>query len=633
MQGRALKLLVFPFALLAVDSAAWADVLQFAPDRDATLYEDVGGGVANGSGSHVFMGRTGPDADSSSRRALLRFDVSAIPADAVIDSAELSFGINQVPSVLPTGGTVSVHRVVADWGEGGSNAPGPEGGGTAAQSQDATWQHRFYDTEFWTEPGGDFLLTASSASGYGADIETITLPSTEAMTRDIRKWVKYPDENFGWMMIGNETQDYTARRIDSRDQGGGAPPELTVEFHMAGVTDNLGLELLTSGLDSPVVITNAGDGSDRLFIVEQEGIIRIFDLSSGTLLPTPFLDITAEVDDVGSEQGLLGLAFHPDFENNRQFYVNYTYDPGPGLDRTRIAMYQASVGNPNIANTTETVILEFEQDFANHNGGDIHFDPDGYLVIATGDGGSGNDPNNRAQTLTTLLGKMLRIDIDSSRAKDDVSEGGTGLCGLVQNYAIPAGNPYVGGDSGCDEILHIGMRNPWRFSFDALTGDMFIGDVGQGLWEEISFAPAGATDINFGWKICEGAHVRGSSTNLCTFGELPIIEYARSGGNCAVTGGYVYRGPIASLQGRYVYADYCSARIWIAEFDGANWVSEEWMETPSLGAIPTFGQDEQCNLYVADFGTNSIYRFVNTELFFESGFENGAFAGDPLSCQ
>jgi glucose/arabinose dehydrogenase len=589
-------------------------MIQFTPDQDVTLYEDGEGGVSNGSGNFVFIGRTGPDGDSMVRRTLIRFDVSAIPPDAIIDDVALSFEIVEVPFVSATGGTAALHRVQANWGEGGSNAPGPEGQGTLPQGMDATWLHRRFDTEFWGSAGGDFALQPSATTGYSTDPETLTFSYTPALVRDVRKWLRYPDENYGWVLLGNEGLDFTARKMDSRDQGGGSPALLTVEYHIEGPTDDLILEPVASGLSQAVVITNAGDGSNRLFIVQQPGVIRIVDLATGNLLPTPFLDISALVDDQGSEQGLLGLAFHPDFENNRQFYVNYTRDPGPGLDRTRVAMYQASLGNPNIADTAETVVLEFEQDFSNHNGGDMHFDPNGYLVIAAGDGGDGNDPNNRGQTLTTLLGKMLRIDVDT------VS--GSEKCGLVSNYGIPDDNPFNGPADGCDEILHYGMRNPWRFSFDARTGEMFIGDVGQGLWEEISYAPLDATGINFGWKICEGAHVRGSQSSLCDSGTLPIIEYSSSGtGNCSVTGGYFYRGGIRSLQGWYIYADYCSARIWIATYDGEDWNSEEWSETPTLGAIPTFGQDETCELYVSNFSNSTIYRFVDTEEIDHSGFE------------
>ena len=598
--------------------------MEFTADRDNTLYEDVDGDLSNGSGEFIFMGRVGETAGELLRRTVIHFDVSAIPSEAIIESVEVTFEIVFAPNdPMVSGGTATLHRLLADWGEGASDAFPPEGQGALAQADDATWIHSFFDATFWATAGGDFQPAPSGSTGYGVTApETMTFATSEGLVQDVQNWVSNPGGNFGWILLGEESNNFTARKMDSRESLGGNPATLTVDYRIPSPSDDLELELLTTVPVRPVAIANAGDGSDRLFIVEQEGRILIYDLKSDLLLGTPFLDISSLVDDSGNEQGLLGLAFHPDYENNGQFYVNYTYDPAKGNDRTRVAMYQVSAGNPNIADTAETVILEFEQDFSNHNGGDIHFDPEGYLVIASGDGGSANDPNNRGQTLNTLLGKMLRIDVDGA------TRGAIGACGLVQNYAIPPGNPYAGPDDGCDEILHFGMRNPWRFSFDAKTGEMFIGDVGQGLWEEISYAQAGAAGINYGWKICEGGHVRGSSSVLCTFGELPIIEFSSSGtGNCSVTGGYVYRGSNSNLQGHYLYADYCSARVWIATNEGGTWTSEEWMETPALQSVSTFGQDEQCELYVADFGSlgtngdESIYRIVNTEILDSSGFE------------
>ena len=631
MPGRVAPSLISCLLALTVVSAARAEMMQFTPDRDNTLYEHLELDLSNGMGDYIFMGQIGTNANPPSmlRRALLRFVVSAIPPDAVIDSVQVQFTIVQVPPQgLAVGGIATLHRVLADWGEGDSNAPGVEGQGADAQPTDATWDYRFYDMVSpvaWDTPGGDFLAQESASVGYGTDPESLVFISTRGLVRDVQNWVRNPGENFGWIVLGNEGQDHTARSMNSKDVDVGSPPFLTVEYHIEGPTDTLDLELITAELIRPVVITNAGDGSNRLFIVEQAGRIRIYDLATDTLLATPFLDITGPVDDGGDEQGLLGLAFHPDFESNRQFYVNYTYDPGPGLDRTRIAMYQASLGNPDIANTTETVILEFEQDFSNHNGGDLHFDPQGYLVISSGDGGSGGDPNRRAQDLNYLLGKMLRIDIDSNRG----SEGGLELCGLVQNYTIPLENPFTGPDDGCDEILHYGLRNPWRFSFDARTDEMFIGDVGQGNWEEVDFALPGELGLNFGWPCFEGTHNFYFPDETCPAAVDPIIEYSSGSGsgNCAVTGGYVYRGGNKALQGRYVYADYCSARIWIATREGDSWVSELWTESPALGSVSTFGQDEQCELYVADFGSigvngdENVYRIVDTENLDSSGFE------------
>jgi len=618
MRGRVFLLQIPLVFALTVDSAVRADVMQFEADRDNTLYEDMQGDISNGEGNYVFLGRTGPDGDSLVRRALVHFDLSAIPADVIIDSVEISFEVVAVP--LPfnaNGGTATLHRVSADWGEGGSNAPGAEGQGIEAQPGDATWQYRFHDTVPWNSPGGDYLLEASASVGYGTELESLAFASTPELVQDVQRWVNNPAQNFGWILLGSEILDFTARKMDSKDRQSGFPALLTVDYHPEGPTDNLALELVTSGLNGPVGITNAGDGSNRLFIVERSGFIRIYDLEAETLLGTPFLNISSLVDDAGGEQGLLGLAFHPDFENNRQFYVNYTYDPEAGLDRTRIAMYQASLGNPNIADTSEAVILEFEQNATNHNGGDLHFDPDGYLVIASGDGGG--SPGTRAQNPDLLVGKMLRIDVDPG----PMPQGAEELCGLVQNYSIPAGNAFPGTNDGCDEILHIGMRNPWRFSFDAKTGEMYIGDVGQNTWEEVDYAAPGEAGINYGWPDCEGAHEYPPNGELCNEPGFrnPIIEYGHVAGNQSIAGGYVYRGGNTSLQGRYVYADSYSRRIWIATRDGDNWTSEEWIDSPSLQFISTFGQNETCELYLADYVAGSIYRFVNSEHIDSSGFE------------
>ena len=232
----------------------------------------------------------------------------------------------------------------------------------------------------------------------------------------------------------------------------------------AGAADppaDLVLTLFKGGFTRPVAVRHAGDGTGRLFVVEQGGTIRV--IENGQTLVPAFLDLSTVVDDTGNEQGLLGLAFHPDYENNGFFYVNYTYDPGSDPDRTRVARYRVSAGDPNQADAgSATTILDFQQNGSNHNGGDIHFGPDGFLYIASGDGGGSEDPGDHAQHLDTLLGKMLRIDVD------------TGI-----PYVIPSDNPFVADGSALDEIWAYGLRNPWRFSFDRLTGDLYIGDVGQ----------------------------------------------------------------------------------------------------------------------------------------------------------
>lgn len=405
-----------------------------------------------------------------------------------------------------------------------------------------------------------------------------------------------------------------------------------------------GLELVAvvGGFNRPVVVRHAGDGTDRLFVVEQPGQIHIID-SADVLLPTAFLDIRARVENGGNEQGLLGLAFDPDYVNNSHFYVNYTYDAAGGGDRTRVSRFTATAGNKNIADVnSEEIIIEIAQDFGNHNGGDIHFGSDGYLYIGMGDGGSGGDPNNRAQSLgdsgsEALLGKMLRIDVHGTAAEPS----GVEKCGEVQNYKIPfatdngqVANPWLGDDGVCDEIWTYGWRNPWRFSFDRSSGDMFVGDVGQGSVEEISWQSVQHDGgDNYGWNCKEGSSVyRGN----CDFQQPmtdPILEYPQSStGGCAVTGGYVYRGQIPDMQGDYIYSDYCNGYIWFASEDGGDWSEALWLNTnyhPSA-----FGEDEAGELYLVHIGTlqsgrpvadtGVVYRFVDPTLggIFDDGFES-----------
>lgn len=336
---------------------------------------------------------------------------------------------------------------------------------------------------------------------------------------------------------------------------------------------------VVSGLNGPTDIKNAGDGSARLFILEQPGRIRI--LKDGQLLPAPFLDISARVGNDGSEQGLLGLAFHPKFAQNGYFFVNYTDKDG----NTHIARFTASADAASA--DSEKQILFAQQPFPNHNGGALAFGPDGYLYIGLGDGGSGGDPYGNAQSGNSLLGKILRIDVDSG-----------------DPYAIPADSPYAASGEVYKEIWANGLRNPWRFSFDHQTGDLWIGDVGQNQWEEIDFVPAGALGgLNFGWNKMEATHPYNGS-NLPEF-VAPVAEYPH-GAECSVTGGYVYRGAaLPAWQGVYLYGDYCSGAIW-------------GLASPPHGLQPvllfqtgfkisTFGVDEAGELYVADYN-GAIYR-------------------------
>jgi hypothetical protein len=354
----------------------------------------------------------------------------------------------------------------------------------------------------------------------------------------------------------------------------------TTHAQVAGLT----LEPAASGFERPVGIAHAGDS--RLFIVEQTGRIRVVD--AGVVLPQPLLDIRTKITSNG-ERGLLGLAFHPRHQENGLFFINYTDLNGD----TVIARYSVLQTDRNRADpTSDRVLLTIAKPYQNHNGGQLQFGRDGYLYIGTGDGGSGGDPGNRAQNLGDLLGKMLRIDVD------------------VEPYAIPPSNPFVSGAGARPEIWASGLRNPWRFSFDRASGDLWIADVGQGQWEEISFQPA--TSIggeNYGWKRMEGTHCFEPQTGCDTRGlTLPLIEYAHSGGRCSVTGGYVYRGSRSPLLGgAYLYADFCSGEIFGAVRD---WRGELGtillLDAPFT--VSTFGEDANGEIYVANYTGGAIYR-------------------------
>lgn len=371
-------------------------------------------------------------------------------------------------------------------------------------------------------------------------------------------------------------------------------------------TGELAAYSFASGLSRPVAIENAGD--ERLFVVEQPGRIRIVE-TDGSVQSVPFLDIENRVDDGASEMGLLGLAFHPDYVSNGFFYVYYTYDPGPGLDRTRVSRFSVSEADPDLADAnSELVLLEFEQRFSNHNGGDIHFGPFGYLHIASGDGGSGGDPFNYSQTTTSLLGKMLRIDVDTPPAAGTSPD-----CNLTgeSNYSIPPSNAYndgVGG-TGCDEIFALGLRNPWRFTFDSLTGGMWIADVGQGSFEEVNYIPGGsAGGANLGWRCYEGD----APFNLANCNRVylpPVHTYSHATSGCSITGGRVYRGERTPLlQGQYFFSDFCQPSI--RALSGPLSTSTQRIVIPlgQLSSISTFGEDVVGELYVAELNTGTIYQ-------------------------
>lgn len=349
-----------------------------------------------------------------------------------------------------------------------------------------------------------------------------------------------------------------------------------------------------SGLDNPLLVTHAGDGSGRLFAAEQTGFVLVSD--NGEINPQPFLDVSLLLsDDVFqggySERGLLGLAFHPEFESNGQLFISHTNRDGHSV----LARYTLDPANPDLANPDSRVeLLTVTQPFADHNGGNIAFGPDGYLYLGLGDGGNPEIPNYNSQNPQSLLGKILRIDINA------------------ETYTVPDTNPFVDAPGYSPEIWALGIRNPWRFTFDRATGDLYIGDVGQWAWEEINFQPADSTGgENYGWSVFEATHPYLEDAELTSDMTPPIFEYPHSEG-CSVTGGYVYRGAdLPELQSVYFFGDYCTGKTWTTYRDETgNWHTAPFIDTDFI--ISSFGEDEAGELYVVDY-KGSIYRLEAVE--------------------
>ena len=369
---------------------------------------------------------------------------------------------------------------------------------------------------------------------------------------------------------------------------------LPIPAHAQGLTPassfKIDVESYASGFNLPVYLTNAGDGSGRVFVVEKPG--RILILKDGKQLDQPFLDITSLVRSEEQERGLLGVAFHPKYKSNGLFFVYYTDLSG----QLTIARYHVS-SDPNSADPNSAkILITVKHALSNHNGGSILFGPDGYLYFGMGDGGGGGDPFNNGQNKQTLLAKISRIDVDKG-----------------DTYGIPADNPFADGKDGRAEIWEYGLRNPWRFSFDSATGDMFIADVGQDLYEEVDYIKAGTPGgLDFGWSIMEGLHCFNADTCDQTGLTLPVLEYPHDDGNCSITGGYVYRGKVfPKLQGTYFYSDYCGAHIWALQpADGGKWTATQVFQIKKA-QISSFGVDEAGELYVIDINGGTIYHLVD----------------------
>lgn len=378
-------------------------------------------------------------------------------------------------------------------------------------------------------------------------------------------------------------------------------PLLSIILFLIGIVvypQSVEIELFKDGFSSPLNLQHANDA--RLFVVEQGGKIKIIQ-GNGTVNATPFLDISSQVSS-GGERGLLGLAFHPNYSNNGYFYVNYTKTNGD----TRVSRFSVDSGNPDLADaTSEFTIIEYSQPFSNHNGGCLAFGPDGYLYISSGDGGGGGDPGNRAQDKNTLLGKLLRLDVNNP-------SGGN-------NYGIPADNPFVSDPNARGEIWAYGLRNPWKFSFDHTDNNLWIADVGQASLEEINRAAVTESGLNYGWRCYEGSQP--FNTQGCppqsemTF---PIAEYPHSGGNCSITGGFVYRGSMYSdIAGLYFFADFCSGIIGTVDSSG-NLVDYGTFS----GNWASFGEDVDKELYILDLSGGNIYKIKGGQI---AGTEDNLF--------
>ncbi|WP_055443553.1 PQQ-dependent sugar dehydrogenase [Lacinutrix himadriensis] len=372
-------------------------------------------------------------------------------------------------------------------------------------------------------------------------------------------------------------------------------------FSLSCFSQNINIELFSNGLSNPVNIKHAGD--DRLFVAERAGIIKIIN-TDGVLASTPFLDINALVSNNGGEQGLLAIAFHPDYTTNGYFYVNYIDNNGDTVI-SRFTRSSTAVADPN----SELVLMNISQPYSNHNGGDMHFGTDGYLYISTGDGGSGGDPENRSQNLTSHLGKLLRIDVDNPV-----------IGGL--NYSIPADNPFFGNtDNIKQEIWAYGLRNPWKWSFDRDTGDIWIADVGQNQIEEINMVPGASSGLNYGWRCYEGNDTYNTancpSASTLTF---PVAQYSHSNDGifkCSITGGYRYRGTAQpTLNGLYFFADYCSDEIGYVQENGTTF-NLTLIDQFGNDGFSAFGEDINGELYIAGIRTGIIYKIVDADLSIE----------------
>jgi len=423
----------------------------------------------------------------------------------------------------------------------------------------------------------------------------------------------------------------------------------------AAMAQQLATQLIATGLTRPIFVASPPGDPNRLFVVEQRsgstGRIKVIDLNTNVVSGTLYLSITGLAID--SEQGLLGLAFHPNFMQNGYFFVNYTRSPQANVSAgsTIVARYRALAGNPlaTTADPAGTILLTIPQPETNHNGGWMAFGPDGNLFIATGDGGNGNDTNGgstvvavghvaggNAQSTARLLGKMLRIDVDGPDNIPGNADDADTMLALP--YRIPTGNPY-NGTTGAREIWAIGVRNPWRNAFDRQTGDLWIADVGQDVREEINVVPGTTSGINYGWRCMEGTRCTNLSGCTCNAPALtlPLYTYDHANGRCSVTGGYVYRGAaMPSLSGTYFFGDYCTGEVWSFKRGSGGAVTQftdrtdqlDPPGTPVLGNPVSFGEDNAGEMYICDAASGKVLKIVQAPCFADFNQDGGIDGGD-----
>lgn len=593
--------------LLALANATFADTVSLLPPKDNTLYEDSTGQLSDGQGIYFYVGKTGSNAGFKLRRAVIGFDLSSIPANSTVTGATLTlFESRSSPNSSTT--NVALHKMLRDWGEGASNSGLPGGSGAVAQSGDATWIYNFYNTSSWSVPGGDFSSVVSASSAITTDGRAYTW-SGSGLIADLQAWVNSPATNFGWAITGDEANSDTAVRFNSGENSA-SPPVLSVTYQPPAATPTptptptpvptatpfdptnpipaviphgplqVDVKLVASGLAAPDLLVSAPDGTNRQFVLDQTGQIRI--IKNGTLLPTPFLDVSSLLvpfrkNSSGAvtydERGLLGLAFDPGFANPQspgyRRLFTYTSQPVSGtadlIDQYAtthdsqgvIASWRVDAANPDVVDpTTRREILRIDKPQFNHNGGEIRFGPDGYLYFGIGDGGGANDNGvsndsaghnptiGNAQDTSIGLGKILRIDVNGTNAANG-------------KYGIPSDNPFAAG-GGIKEIFAYGLRNPYRFSFDKT--DLIVADVGQNSIEEIDRVQIGK---NYGWRYKEGTFkfkldgtVSNDLTGIPAGLVDPIAQYDHDEG-ISIIGGFVYRGSaMPELQGKYIFGDF-----------------------------------------------------------------------------